>query len=83
VGALFVRRTPARLAPDPTSRKPSASARHRVGNAGRPSATVERRPTKRCRLEAGAYAPWKALGRVTDCFTPEECANYLRHDGYF
>jgi transposase len=28
-------------------------------------------------------ALWKALGSLVDCFTPEECANYLRHDGYF
>ena len=28
-------------------------------------------------------ALWKALGGLVDCFTPEECANYLRHDGYF
>jgi transposase len=25
----------------------------------------------------------KALGSLVDCFTPEECANYLRHGGYF
>ena len=28
-------------------------------------------------------ALWKALGGLVDCFTPQECANYLRHDGYF
>ena len=28
-------------------------------------------------------ALWKALGGVADWFTPEECANYLRHAGYF
>jgi transposase len=28
-------------------------------------------------------ALWKALGSLVDCFTPEECANFLRHDGYF
>jgi transposase len=28
-------------------------------------------------------ALWKALGGLVGCFTPEECANYLRHDGYF
>lgn len=28
-------------------------------------------------------ALWKALGSLVDCFTPEECVNFLRHDGYF
>ena len=28
-------------------------------------------------------AHWTALGSVADCFTPDECANYLQHDGYF
>ena len=28
-------------------------------------------------------ALWKALGGLVGCFTPEECANYLRHNGYF
>jgi transposase len=28
-------------------------------------------------------ALWKALGSLVDCFSPEECANFLRHDGYF
>jgi transposase len=28
-------------------------------------------------------ALWKALGGVADWFTPEECAKYLRHAGYF
>ena len=28
-------------------------------------------------------ALWKALGSLVDCFTPEECANFLRHAGYF
>jgi transposase len=28
-------------------------------------------------------ALWKALGTFVDYFTPEECANYFRHDGYF
>jgi transposase len=28
-------------------------------------------------------ALWKALGSVVDCFTPDECANYFRRDGYF
>ena len=26
---------------------------------------------------------WNALGNLVDCFTPEECANYFQHDGYF
>jgi transposase len=28
-------------------------------------------------------ALWNALGSLFECFAPEECANYLRHDGYF
>ena len=28
-------------------------------------------------------ALWNALGTLAGCFTPKECANYLRHDGYF
>ena len=28
-------------------------------------------------------ALWNALGGLLDCFTPQECANYFRHDGYF
>ena len=28
-------------------------------------------------------ALWNALGTLVDCFMPEECANYFRHDGYF
>ena len=26
---------------------------------------------------------WNALGNLVDCFTPEECANFVQHDGYF
>ena len=28
-------------------------------------------------------APSNALGTLVNCFTPEECANYFRNDGYF
>ena len=28
-------------------------------------------------------ALWNALGSLVDCFTPEECTNFLRHSGYF
>jgi transposase len=28
-------------------------------------------------------ALWKALGSLVDCFSPEECANFFRHAGYF
>ena len=28
-------------------------------------------------------ALWKALGSIADCFTVEECTNFLRHAGYF
>jgi len=27
-------------------------------------------------------ALWDRIGQVLDAFTPQECANYLRHDGY-
>jgi transposase len=27
-------------------------------------------------------ALWQALGRLLDAFTPDECANYFRHQGY-
>jgi len=30
-----------------------------------------------------AEALWQALGDLCGTFSPEECANYLRHDGYF
>jgi len=25
---------------------------------------------------------WKAVGSICDLYTPEECCNYLKHDGY-
>lgn len=28
-------------------------------------------------------ALWKELGKITDCVSPTECRNYLRHAGYF
>jgi transposase len=28
-------------------------------------------------------ALWNTLGTIVGCFTPKECANYFRHDGYF
>ena len=28
-------------------------------------------------------ALWNALGTLAGCFTPKECANFFRHDGYF
>ena len=27
-------------------------------------------------------ALWNALGDIVDCFTPTECANFIRHAGY-
>ncbi|MDB5479592.1 MAG: putative transposase for insertion sequence element, partial [Caulobacteraceae bacterium] len=27
-------------------------------------------------------ALWDRIGQVLEAFTPEDCANYLRHDGY-
>jgi transposase len=41
----------------------------------------------KARLRAKAIrtveALWKALGDLCDSFSPAECANYFRHDGYF
>jgi transposase len=38
-------------------------------------------------LRAGAVrtvnALWNALGELVACFSPTECANFLRHAGYF
>ena len=34
-------------------------------------------------LAAIDNALWNALGGIVGCFTPTECANYLRHAGYF
>ena len=28
-------------------------------------------------------ALWNALGDIVPCFSPDECANFLRHAGYF
>jgi transposase len=28
-------------------------------------------------------APWKALGSITGCVSPQECKNFIRHAGYF
>jgi hypothetical protein len=25
---------------------------------------------------------WKAVGSICDLYTPEECWNYIKHDGY-
>ena len=27
-------------------------------------------------------ATWQRIGQLIDCFTPQECANYLRNSGY-
>lgn len=37
----------------------------------------------RARALRTVEALWNALGSLVDCFTPEECANFLRHNGYF
>ena len=37
----------------------------------------------RARAIRTVEALWNALKPLIDCFTPDECANYLRHDGYF
>jgi len=28
-------------------------------------------------------ALWKALGSISDCVSPQECKNFIRHAGYF
>jgi transposase len=28
-------------------------------------------------------ALWKQLGEISECISPTECRNYLRHAGYF
>ena len=37
----------------------------------------------RARAIRTAEALWKALGDLCGSFSPAECANYFRHDGYF
>ena len=32
--------------------------------------------------ERTVEALWQRIGQLIDCFTSEECANYLAHDGY-
>lgn len=32
--------------------------------------------------ERDTEALWNRLGKLLDAFSPQECANYLRHDGY-
>jgi transposase len=27
-------------------------------------------------------ALWEAIGKLLDCFSPQECRNYIRHVGY-
>ena len=37
----------------------------------------------RARARRTVDALWKALGSLVDCFSPGECANFLRNAGYF
>lgn len=37
----------------------------------------------RARAIRTVEALWNALKPLIDCFAPDECTNYLRHDGYF
>jgi transposase len=37
----------------------------------------------RARAVRTVEALWNALGDLVPCFSPAECANYLRHAGYF
>jgi transposase len=32
--------------------------------------------------ERSIEALWDRIGKLLDAFSPEECANYFRHDGY-
>ena len=32
--------------------------------------------------ERSIAAVWHRIGKLLECFTPEECANYIRHSGY-
>lgn len=32
--------------------------------------------------ERSVEATWRRIGQLLDCFTPDECANYLRNSGY-
>lgn len=36
----------------------------------------------RARALRSVEALWKALGDIVGCFTPTECANFVRHAGY-
>ena len=59
----------------------------------RPNRTYPRRQKKmilepldaflRAKAIRTAEALWKALGDLCDSFSPGECANYFRHNGYF
>jgi transposase len=37
----------------------------------------------RARAIRTVEALWNALGNLVDCFAPDECVNFFRHDGYF
>ena len=37
----------------------------------------------RARAVRTVNALWNALGELVACFSPTECANFLRHAGYF
>ena len=37
----------------------------------------------RARAIRTVEALWNALRPLTECFTPNECSNFLRHAGYF
>jgi transposase len=32
--------------------------------------------------ERTAETTWRRIGSLLDCFTPQECQNYLRNSGY-
>jgi transposase len=37
----------------------------------------------RARALRTVEALWKALGNLVECFSPQDCANFFRHAGYF
>jgi hypothetical protein len=66
----------------------SQDLRERVFAAAEDGGRVEQAFAKlkallRARALRTVEALWKALGNLLDCFTPAECAAFLRHAGYF
>jgi hypothetical protein len=43
---------------------------------------AKRKALLRKAAERSIDALWSRIGKLLDAFSPQECANYLRHDGY-